>query len=171
MKAAIRCIISENPRFPSQTALAKPGNRVLNSTKRKDARPFFTKRIERLSSPERWFTAILFAFKLFATAMIIVPIIWHMTLPQHHSSSWGDFDQNWYWAVHDFAIAANVMGGLCLLVAVVIVIGGLIQLLRYSPRRGAWSIAFGGIALAAGIFLAFYFSQASFDLFQSQTLT
>jgi len=131
---------------------------------------YFTKRIERLSPQERWFAALLFGFKLFAAAMIIVPIVWYMTLPQHHSSRWVDFDGMWYSAAEDFSYAANITGCLCLLASGVIVIGGLIQLLKYSRRGGAWSIVFGGIAMVAGIFLVFHLSTSSLDIFRLQTL-
>jgi len=148
MKAAIRCIISENPRFPSQTALANPGIWVLNSAMRKEAYPFFTKRIERLSSSERWFAAILFAFKLFAAAMIVVPLIWRMTLSAKPSFYvWDSFAE-------DLSYAVQFMSPLCFLTAVIILIGGIIQLLSYSRGRGAWSIVFGVLVLAAGIFMA-----------------
>ena len=121
----------------------------------KDAGLNFTRPIERLSSGGRWFAAVLFGFKLFAVATVIVAVVWRMTLPAYHLTAKGDVDP-WFSAAEDFVIAGSAMSALCFIAGSVVVIGGLIQLLKHSRRAGAWSIMFGGLALAIGIFLFFY---------------
>jgi hypothetical protein len=129
----------------------------------KDAGPYFTRRIEMLSPRERWFAALLFAFKLFAVAMIIVPIVWRMTLPAKEQPAW-------YPAAEDFSYAIHITSPLCLVAATIVLIGGIIQLVRCSRRAGIWSIAFGGLALAIGIFMASHIPSLSLDALEVQTI-
>ena len=125
---------------------------------RKDAGPYFTSRIERVSPLERNFAALLFAFKLFAGAMIMVPIIWQRTLPTENSFSWRDFDLVSFWDHLTFLSQASELNGLCLIAAGVVLIGGLIQLLKHSRRAGWWSISCGVLLLALGIIQIFHIS-------------
>ena len=111
---------------------------------------FLTKRIE---IPETWFAALLFPFKLLAVSVAILLLIWYVMLPQNHSNAQTGFDEAWYMASYDFAIVAFGMSVLYFLSAGVLVIGGLIQLFKYSRRAAIWSIAFGVFALIVGIFL------------------
>jgi Ca2+/Na+ antiporter len=86
--------------------------------------------------------------------MILVWSVWRILLPAHHWPREG-FD-SWFSAAEDFGVAGAVMGSLCFIAGVIVIVGGLIQLLKHSRRAGMWSITFGGVALIIGIFLASY---------------
>ena len=104
--------------------------------------------------PETWFAAFLFSFKLLTVSMAILLLIWYVMLPPNHSNAQTGFDEAWYLASDDFAMVAFSVSFLYFLAAGVLVIGGLIQLFKYSRRAAIWSIAFGVFALIVGIVLA-----------------
>jgi hypothetical protein len=117
--------------------------------------PFLTKRLE---IPKVWFTAFLFPFKAFTVGATLLLFIWHATLPPNQSNAQTGFDYAWYYAADDFALVASGMSIFYFLAAGVLVIGGLIQLLKYSRRAALWSIAFGIFAFIIGIYLAAFIS-------------
>jgi hypothetical protein len=119
-----------------------------------EAKPYFSMPVQRLSRTERYFAALLLAFKLFASAMIILAVIWEITLlPQ-----WSDAGL-FYVSTHgDFCFAAASMNNLCLIAAVIILIGGLFQMAKHSRRVGLWSVSFACLVLT---FVLFYTSHIS----------
>lgn len=131
---------------------------VLNSYMHREASPYFTKPLQRLSPRQQYFAALLFAFKLFASAMIIVSIVWQIMLPDEIDSKFG-----WFFARSDYFNAASLMNGLCLAASVIVLMGGLYQLLKHSHRTGWWSISFGGLLLILGLIFASYISSHSPD--------
>jgi hypothetical protein len=119
-------------------------------------RPLFTNRFQ---IPEVWFSAFLFSFKLFAVVVAALLLIWHVMLPPNNSNAQTGLDQAWFSASHDFAMVASGVSLLYFLAAGILVIGGLVQLFKYSRRAAIWSIAFGVLAFIIGLFLAFCVSD------------
>jgi hypothetical protein len=110
--------------------------------------------LNRVRIPHGWFDAFLFVFKLFTVCVTILLLIWYMELPPNHSSRQAGIDERWYSASYDFATVASKASFLYYLAAGVLVVGGLIQLFKYSRRAAIWSIMFGILALLIGMFLA-----------------
>jgi len=109
-----------------------------------------TKRIE---VPENWFAAFLFPFKLFTVGAAIGLLVWYVSLPPDRTSAKTGIDMAWTLALDDYYLVASTVSLLYLLAACVLVIGGLIQLFKYSRRAALWSIAFGVFAFIIGIVL------------------
>jgi hypothetical protein len=128
--------------------------------------PVLTKRFQ---VPEVWFSAFLFSFKLFTVGVAVLLLTWYVILPSNHSNAQTGFDHAWYFASDDFAMVAFGMSPLYFLAAAILVIGGLIQLFKYSRRAALWSIAFGVFALIVGIFLAAWVSspEGYYEIFRS----
>ena len=126
--------------------------------------PILAKRIE---IPEPWFAAFLFAFELLTVSVAVLLLIWYVMLPPNHSNAQTGFDETWYMASDDFAMVAFGVSFLYFLAAGVLLIGGLIQLFKYSRRAAIWSIAFGVFALIVGIVLAACISSPNgyFEIF------
>jgi uncharacterized protein YacL len=119
-------------------------------------RSFFSKRI---SMPESWFGALLFAFKLLTVLLVTLLFVWHETLPPNHTDyHTGARDMVWYSASYDFFMVAVQVSLLYFLAAAVLVIGGLVQLVKYSRKAAIWTLAFGILALIIGIMLAVFVS-------------
>jgi len=109
---------------------------------------------KRFEIPETWVAAFLLPFKLFTVSMAVWLIIWYMMLPPNHTSAQTGIDEAFFSATSDFSIIARSMCLLYFLATCVLVIGGLVQLFKYSRRAGLWSIAFGAFAFTIGIILA-----------------
>ena len=119
--------------------------------------------------PEAWFAALLFVFKLLTVVTAILLLIWYLMLPANHSNAQTGRDEAWYSASYDFAMVAHVVSFLYFLAAGVLVIGGLIQLFKYSRRPAIWSFAFALFALIVGIVLAVCVSEPNgyYEIFRS----
>jgi hypothetical protein len=98
-------------------------------------------------------------FKLFALITAILLLIWYVILPANHSNAQTGLDEAWYSDSYDFAMVAFNVRFLFFLVAGVLVIGGLIQLFKYSRRSAIWSFAFALFALIVGIVLTVCVSE------------
>jgi hypothetical protein len=119
--------------------------------------------------PEVWFAALLFPFKLLTVGMTMLLLIWYIMLPPNHSNAQTGFDHAWYSACEDFTIVAFGMSFLFYLAAIALMIGGLIQLFKYSRQAALLSFAFGVFALIVGIFITVGVSspEGYFEIFRS----
>ena len=99
--------------------------------------------------PEAWFSAFLFPFKLFTVFAALGPLIWYLMLPPNTTGG-GPIDEAYFTAVNDFRAIAMFVGLLYFLSALALVIGGLVQLFKYSRQAALWSIGFGILAFVIG---------------------
>ena len=107
---------------------------------------------KRFEVPENWFAGILFPFKLFTLGAAVWLLIWYMMLPANLTT--GDrIDQAFFMAINDFDVVAGSVWLLHFISACVLVVGGFVQLFKYSRHAALWSIGFGILAFVIGIVL------------------
>ncbi len=114
---------------------------------------------KRWKIPETWVAAFLFPFKLHCVVGVVWLFAWYLMLPAGQAavrSSRGDL---WYAAASDFALVGHYVILFYFLAALVLWVGGLIQIFTYARTSGFWSMGFGIFAFAAGMALALYVSQ------------
>jgi hypothetical protein len=93
--------------------------------------------------PEVWFSALLFPFKLYTVFAVVGPLIWYLMLPMNNG---GNVDSNYFMAIDDFRFVASFVSCSYFISSWVLVVGGCIQLFKYSRRAALWTIAFGLLA-------------------------
>ena len=110
---------------------------------------------KRFEVPENWFGALMFAFKLPTVILPVWLLVWYACLPQFHWQSNSHYYADMVSAAtDDFVAMAFQLSDVLFLLATALIIGGLIQLFRYSIRSGGWSLGFGVFALIVGVVLA-----------------
>jgi hypothetical protein len=110
---------------------------------------------KRFEMPETWFDALMFAFKLPAVILPVGLLVWYVFLPPLHSlSSITYYDELINSPTDDFISVAFQLSGVFFLSALALIVGGLVQLFRYSRWSAGWSLSFGIFALVVGIVLA-----------------
>jgi len=99
--------------------------------------------------PEAWFAGFLFPFKLFTVCASIWLLTWYLMLPANNTSG-GRIDEAFFMAIEDFRIIAFTVSSLYFLAACVLVVGGCVQIFKYSRKAALLSIAFGILAFVIG---------------------
>jgi hypothetical protein len=102
--------------------------------------------------PKAWFSAFLFPFKLFTVFAAVGLLIWYLMLPINTKSG-SKIDEAYFMATDDFRNVAFSVGVLYFLSSCALVVGGCVQLFKYSRRAALWSIAFGILAFVICIVL------------------
>jgi hypothetical protein len=110
-------------------------------------RPILLKRV--FEVPEAWFAAFLFPFKLFTVCASVWLLTWYLMLPANNTSG-GRIDEAFFMATDDFRIIAFTVSSLYFLSACVLVVGGCVQIFKYSRNAALWSFAFGILAFVIG---------------------
>jgi hypothetical protein len=113
----------------------------------------------RLRSPDwkGWLSASLFPLKIYTLVAVPWLIVWHSRLPQNRSSGLNGFlDERWFYVVSDFSAVAGYVRFGYFVVALVLLIGGVVQSFKQSPKSASGSIAFGIAAVVLGTWLGGY---------------
>ncbi|HSY17205.1 MAG TPA: hypothetical protein VK815_02685 [Candidatus Acidoferrales bacterium] len=108
---------------------------------------------KRIEVPENWFDALMFAFKLPTVILPVWLLVWYAFLPAFHTQATDSYGGLMDSATDDFVAVAFQLSAVLLLAAAALIVGGLIQLFRYSSRSAGWSLGFGVFALVIGIAL------------------
>jgi hypothetical protein len=108
--------------------------------------------IKRMGFLETWFDALMLAFKLPVVILPVWLLVWYAFLPPFHAQTHVDHFR--YSAAGDFATVASSLPGCFFLAAGVLIIGGLVQVFKFSRSSGGWNLGFGIFALIMGIILA-----------------
>jgi hypothetical protein len=94
-----------------------------------------------------WLAGLLFPFKLYVVLAVIGVLSWRAMLPEEYSDA-REFAIGAFNAVKDFLTLGYFLS------TVLLVGGGLIQVLRNSRRAAAWSFGFALAALIIGVWLS-----------------
>jgi hypothetical protein len=105
-----------------------------------------------------WLDASLFPLKIFIVLAMVCMVGWHATLPKQTPDSWYFLIINSPFAtpVGDFYTLARWAALACILSAVAMTIGGIIQAVIRLRRAALWNVSFAVLALAIGIWLLAY---------------
>jgi hypothetical protein len=120
----------------------------------------------RASSPDWrvWFAAWLFTLKLYTVIAVLGLIIWHAALPEDHSSGFAGLrDSAWEHAVSDFSFIADYVRSGYFIVGLILLFGGLFQMVKCTEKSALWSICFGLAAIIVGISLSSWSNGMRFE--------